>query len=127
MKICFPVLKDNGFGSRIHRHFGSAPLFIMFETDSRQVNSIRNSDLHHEYGSCNPMKALNNQKCDAVVVSGIGAGALNKLNRLGIKVFQSQAPTVKENIVLLEARNLPEFTLQHCCQGHRLNAACRHY
>lgn len=57
------------------------------------------------------MKTLNNEKVDAVIVGGIGAGALNRLNQLGIKVFQAQALTVKENISILKTQNLPEHTL----------------
>ncbi len=90
--------------------------------------SMPNADQHHAYGSCNPIRALNNQKVDAVIVGGIGAGALTKLRKSGIKVFHSQAPTVKENLTLLKRQVLPEFKLIHCCTG-RLGqkSACRHY
>jgi predicted Fe-Mo cluster-binding NifX family protein len=72
------------------------------------------------------MKALDNQKVDAVVVGGIGAGALSRLNQLGIKIFQAQALTVKENMAMLKTRTLPEYTLSHCCPGHGNTLGCKH-
>ena len=126
MKVCFPVLKAEGMKSEVYGHFGSAPAFIVVETDSNDVTTINNNDQHHAHGACNPIKALNNQKVDAIVVGGIGAGALIKLNQQGIKVFQSQAQTVRENIQMLKDQDLPEFTLQHTCAGHEHGMGCGH-
>ncbi|MEW6214607.1 MAG: NifB/NifX family molybdenum-iron cluster-binding protein [Nitrospirota bacterium] len=124
MKICFPVLKDEGLESKVYGHFGSAPLFIIIERDSSKTVTIKNKDQHHTHGACNPLKALNSQKVEVVVVTIIGAGALNRLNQLGIKVFQAQASTVRENIAMLKAQNLPEFTMSHCCSGHGHGLGC---
>ncbi|OGW47753.1 MAG: diguanylate cyclase [Nitrospirae bacterium RBG_13_41_22] len=126
MKACFPVLKAEGLESEVYGHFGSAPAFIVVETDSSSITVIQNTDQHHAHGACNPMKALNNQEVDAIVVGGIGSGALNRLNQLGIKVFHAQASTVKENIAMLRTRTLPEFTLSHCCPGHNDKSGCKH-
>lgn len=126
MKVCFPVLNDRGVESKVYGHFGSAPVFIVVETDTDSVTVVDNKDLHHTHGACNPTKALNNHKVDAVVVGGIGAGALSKLNELGIKVFSSQAQTVKENVAMFMAKTLPELTPQQCCPGHGVNSVCNH-
>lgn len=126
MKVCFPVLKAEGLGSEVYGHFGSAPAFLVIETESNRMTTINNGDQHHEHGACNPLKALNNQEVDAIVVGGIGAGALSRLNQLGIRVFQAQATTVKENILMLTNQKLPEFTMSHCCSGHGHESGCRH-
>jgi predicted Fe-Mo cluster-binding NifX family protein len=126
MKVCFPVLKAEGLESEVYGHFGSAPVFIVVDTENNNVTSINNSDQHHVHGACNPLKAVNNQKVDAVVVGGIGGGALTRLNQLGIKVFQAQAQTVRENIQMLKDQNLPELTLQHTCAGHGHSSGCGH-
>jgi len=124
MKICFPVLKADGIESEVHGHFGSAPQFVLVDTDTNSVTTITNKDDHHVHGTCNPLKALNNHRVDALVVSGIGAGALSRLNQSGVKVFQAQALTIKGNIELLKAHTLPEITLQQCCSGH--GSGCIH-
>jgi len=126
MKICFPVAKVDGMESEVYGHFGSAPAFLVIETDSNTVTTINNKDQHHEHGACNPLKALNNQKVDAIVVGGIGGGALSRLNQLGIKVFQSQASTIKENIAMFNKQGLPEFAATHCCPGHGHIGGCGH-
>ena len=38
---------------------------------------------------CNPIKALSGEVVDAVVVGGIGKGAIIKLNSMGIKVYKA--------------------------------------
>jgi predicted Fe-Mo cluster-binding NifX family protein len=126
MKICFPVSKVEGMESKVYGHFGSAPAFIVVDTANNSVTTINNGDQNHEHGQCNPVKALNSQHVDAIVVAGIGAGALTKLNQQGIKVFQAQAQTVRENILMLQERNLPEFTRQHTCAGHGHGISCGH-
>jgi predicted Fe-Mo cluster-binding NifX family protein len=126
MKVCFPVSEGTGLESKVYGHFGSAPVFIIVDTDTEKITVINNKDQHHEHGSCNPIKALNNQKVDAIVVGGIGGGALNKLNQLGIRVFQAQTSTVKENISMLKTQDLPEFTLSQCCSGHGHGSGCNH-
>ena len=124
MKVCFPVLKAEGMNSEVYGHFGSAPAFVVVETGSNTIETITNSDQHHAHGACNPIKALDNQRVDSIVVGGIGAGALIKLNQQGIRVFQARAKTVIENIQMLKGQDLPEFTLQHTCAGHGHGGGC---
>lgn len=126
MKVCFPVAEAEGVDSEVYGHFGSAPVFIIVDTKDNNVTTINNKDQHHAHGACNPLKALNNQHIDAIIVGGIGAGALTKLNQQGIKVFQAQAQKVKENIKLLKDHTLPEFTMQHTCAGHGHGISCGH-
>jgi predicted Fe-Mo cluster-binding NifX family protein len=126
MKVCFPVQQDEGIESTVYNHFGSAPLFIVVDTETNLVATINNRDQHHSHGACNPMKALDNQKVDAVVVGGIGAGALTRLNQLGISVHRAQAATVRENVFLYTAKNLPALTVQGCCGGHSHGGECAH-
>jgi len=126
MKICFPVQNDNGIESAVYNHFGSAPVFVVVDTDTNGVSSINNRDQHHTHGACNPMKALDNQKVDAIVVGGIGAGALTRLNQMGITVHRSQGETIRENLSMFQANSLPVLTVQGCCGGHSKDGGCAH-
>ncbi len=126
MKICFPVQKDEGLDSAVYNHFGSAPMFVVINTDTNDVATVNNRDQHHAHGACNPMRALDNQRVDAIVVGGIGAGALTRLNQMGISVHRSQAETIRENMALFTARSLPVLTLQGCCGGHSNDGGCAH-
>ena len=71
-------------------------------------------------------EGTDNQKIDAIVVGGIGAGALNGLNRMGIRVHRSQAATIQENIAMFKNRTLPELTPEQCCGGHSNDGGCAH-
>ena len=126
MKICFPVQNDNGIESAVYNHFGSAPVFVVFDTDTNSIGSISNQDQHHTHGACDPMKALDKRTVDAIVVDGIGTGALTRLNQMGIAVHRSQGGTIRENISLFQAHRLPVLTVQGCCGGHSEDGGCAH-
>jgi predicted Fe-Mo cluster-binding NifX family protein len=126
MKICFPVQHDDGIDILVYNHFGSAPIFVVVDTEADDLSTINNRDQHHSHGACSPMKALDNQKVDAIVVGGIGAGALTRLNQMGIIVHRSAAATIRENMALFTSQQLPLLTLQGCCGGHSKDGACAH-
>ncbi len=125
MKVCFPVQADNGIDSVVYNHFGSAPAFVIIDTNAEGSNTVDNRDLHHQHGACNPVMALGGNRVDAVVVGGIGAGALTKLNADGIKVYRAADATVKGNLDLLKDNRLPELMMQHTCGGHQ--GGCAHH
>jgi predicted Fe-Mo cluster-binding NifX family protein len=117
-------MDDNGLESKVHNHFGSAPLFVIVDMATREVSRVVNSDLHHSHGACSPLKALNGQAVDVIVVGGVGGGALSKLNQAGYRVYKTQGSTVAENLELFEAGRLREFTLLQTCGGH--GGGCSH-
>jgi predicted Fe-Mo cluster-binding NifX family protein len=126
MKVCFAVERDEGINSAVYGHFGSAPAFIMVDTDGDQVSTVNNQDQNHVHGACNPIKAVGGLAPDAVVVGGIGAGAIQGLNAKGVKVYRAGAETVKQNLSLLKEGKLPELTIQHACAGHSHGESCGH-
>lgn len=126
MKICFPVQEDHGLQSRVFAHFGSAPGFVVVDTTTSGYTSINNSDRIHQHGACNPLAGLGGYAVDAVVVGGIGGGALYKLNAAGIRVFQARPGTVAENVALFTANELPEYMPGHTCGGHGRGNGCAH-
>jgi predicted Fe-Mo cluster-binding NifX family protein len=126
MKVCFAVQKDEGIDSTVYNHFGSAPAFIVIDTAADQSVTVNNADIDHVHGACNPIMAIGGSEVDAVVVGGIGAGAIRGLNSKGIKVYRAVAPTVKGNLEMLKAGGLPEMTMQHACGGHGQDGGCAH-
>jgi predicted Fe-Mo cluster-binding NifX family protein len=126
MKIAFPTQKDMGLESEVYGHFGSANLFIIVDSETGDVLSSSNPDRDHIHGSCQPLKALNGQIVEAVVVGGIGGGALKKLNESGIKVFRAVEGTVSENLSLINNQRLPEFSPAFTCSGHSADGGCAH-
>ncbi|HBA54986.1 NifB/NifX family molybdenum-iron cluster-binding protein [Syntrophorhabdus aromaticivorans] len=127
MKVCFAVEKNDGVNSSVYGHFGSAPLFIMVDTDQKSATPVTNKNAVHAHGTCNPLQAIDGRSIDAVVVGGIGAGAVMKLNAAGIKVFRALKESVRENLDLLDQNKLPEVTMNGTCNGHQDGGGCGHH
>ena len=82
MKVGFAVQVNRGLDSAVYDHFGSAPAFIIIDTELNQISTVDNSDANHVHGACNPVTALGGSSIDALVVGGIGAGAARDLPAL---------------------------------------------
>jgi len=124
MKVCFAVQEDQGIDSTVYGHFGSAPVFVVVDTELQKTVTVNNRDLNHVHGACSPIKAIGGQDIEAVVVGGIGAGAIRGLNAAGIKVYGSVKETVKENLDLFIENKLPELSMSNACGGHQ--GGCGH-
>ena len=126
MKICFPVIGNEGLASPVFGHFGSAPGFVVVDIETSELTAINNSGRVHEHGACNPLAGLDGHQVDVVAVGGIGGGALHKLTSAGLRVFQAREGTVSENLALFKAGELPEFKPGHTCGGHGHSHGCSH-
>lgn len=126
MKLAFPVEKDDGTASPVYGHFGSAPYFIVVESENGTIESIGNRDRDHLHGQCQPLAALSGRVVDAVVVGGIGAGALMKLNDAGVRAYRAVEGTVAENMALFKSGRLPEMDFDKTCAGHQGGGHCAH-
>jgi len=118
MNICIPIVEDKGLQSQVNGHFGSAPLFLIVDTETLSTRAIVNTNAQHPKCMCQPHAALSNEKLDAVVVGGIGMGALNKLRAADIKVYMGRQATVEQVITEFKAGKLNEVTPQTACAHH---------
>lgn len=124
MKVCIPVEKYCGLDSQVHGHFGSAPGFALVETKSMSVQLLSNGDHDHVHGACSPVRALAGAQPDAVIVGGMGVGALRGLRSLGIRVFRSGGGTVADAVRQLTAGELMEMDEVAACGGHGSGHGC---
>jgi predicted Fe-Mo cluster-binding NifX family protein len=118
MTLCIPVTEDRGLASPLCAHFGSAPLFLVVEPETGACRAIFNSNQHHAHGMCHPLAALSGQSIDAMVVGGIGMGALGKLMAAGIKVYLAEQETVEQVLAAHKAGSLREATPESACGHH---------
>jgi len=118
MRICFPTTSNEGLLSDVFGHFGSAPMLLVVDTATGAVTEQVNRDQGHAHGQCRPMHALKGLPVDAVVVGGIGAGALMGLNRAGLKVYRKTGSTIADNLTVLAQGKLVELTPDQVCGGH---------
>lgn len=138
MKIFIPVNEIAGLESTLCGHFGSAPHFLTVDTVSKAVRTVENprqqqqqqqqqlqqvQEPHqhrhqHRHGGCSPLAALKGEAVDAVLVRGIGGGALANLRAAGVTVYRASGSTVAAAIAALEAGTLQEVAPEKACQGH---------
>lgn len=117
MNICIPIEEDQGLQSRVCAHFGSAPAFLIVETGTGACRAIPNQNLHHGNGMCTPLQSLQGEPIDAMVVGGMGMGALNKLAAAGIQIYLAEHPTVAETVDAFKAGTLRPMQPGMACGG----------
>lgn len=115
MKLCLPVEANNGIDSPVCAHFGSAPFFMIVDTDTFDCKAVPNTNQHHTHGICQPLAVLSNEKFDGIVVGGIGMGALNKLKASNIKVYQTKSSDIKDTVEAYLKGTLIEVTPHTAC------------
>jgi predicted Fe-Mo cluster-binding NifX family protein len=118
LNICIPVTEDRGLESPVSGHFGSAPIYMLVDAETRQARALANIRAVHEHGACRPLDALAGHEIDAVVVGGIGAGALRKLQAAGIRVFRANAPTVGACLDAVARNEAEEVSPGGACGRH---------
>jgi predicted Fe-Mo cluster-binding NifX family protein len=124
MKVAIPVAQDRGLESPVYGHFGSAPAFVLVDAETMNVGVLGNRDQKHVHGQCQPMKALAGMNPDAVIVGGIGVGALRGLRAAGIKVYRCDGGTVMEAVRLFRSGGLSEIQEDDACGGHAGGHSC---
>ena len=118
MRICIPTETSKGKEAQVFAHFGSAPFFTIYDTDKDAVEIVPNGDQHHAHGMCQPMAALTGKGVNAVVTGGAGAGAIQKLNQAGVRVYRAPSGTVADVAARFGGGELEEISVQNACAHH---------
>ena len=118
MKICMPTQTDQGVDAAVTAHFGSAPFFTIYDTDTKRFEHIGNRNLHHIHSGCQPLMALRGQAVDVVICGGMGARAVQKLGADGIKAYKVKGATVKEALINYLEGRLNPITSLNACHDH---------
>jgi predicted Fe-Mo cluster-binding NifX family protein len=119
MNVCIPISEDRGMESPVCGHFGSAPAFLLVDTETRAHRVLANTNAHHEHGHCAPIALLSSERIDAFVVGGIGGGALARLLSTGAAVYRGGAGSVAEALEAMAKGGLETVTPADTCAHHR--------
>ncbi len=113
-RIFFPLLDDNGMDSEISSHFGHAPFFGLYDTETKKLEIIENNLDHVD-----PTKSPVDQIVEAVnpttvFAQGIGGRAIGLFAEKGVKLKTGPYTVVKEVIDNLDKlEDLTEGCGQH--------------
>lgn len=118
MRVCIPTQTNIGQQAEVHGHFGSAPYFTIYDMQQDICEIVDNSNRHHAHGVCHPLGVLDGKSIGAVVCSGMGKRAIEKLNEAGISVYRASGVTVAEIVEDYRAGDMEEITAQNACGHH---------
>lgn len=113
MNVCIAVDEDRGLESSVCGHFGSAPLFLIVDIQSGRYKAVPNTE-----GGCHSVRAFQSENVGALVVGGIGKGALAAVQAAGIPVLFTEQGTVREVVQAFLEGDVPEPALRATCGGH---------
>lgn len=119
MSICIPAATAEGLSGAAFGHFGSAPYFVIHDPKTQETEVMENTNAHHAHGGCQPLAAFAGHAIDVLVVGGIGARAIQRLNASGVKVYRAIEGTVAKNLEKMAAGMLVEMTPEAGCAGHQ--------
>jgi predicted Fe-Mo cluster-binding NifX family protein len=122
MLLCVPTRGPGGKDDVVHDHFGSAPCFTLYNSETEELTVLDNRNAHHDHGTCHPMNQLQHHKIDAIVCRGMGRRAVEALSAEGVKVYMAQSESVGEAIEACLAGRLSEIDPAKACRGHGQHA-----
>ncbi|MBZ0268656.1 NifB/NifX family molybdenum-iron cluster-binding protein [bacterium] len=119
MRICIPTSDGRGLDADTYGHVGGAPFYTIVDTDSDQVEVVRNHDRHeHGHGGCGPGAHIRGYDVDAVTCSDIGRRAFSSLEKAGIAVFLANEGTAREIVTAAREERLRPLSADEVCAGH---------
>lgn len=118
MLICIPTPGNTGRDDTVHDHFGSAPFFTLYDSETDNIEVLDNSNAHHAHGTCHPINQLGKYHINGIVCGGMGRRAIEALTVEGIKIYQAKSKMVAEVIEQVKANDLIEMGPAKACRGH---------
>lgn len=113
MKLCFPLRNNDGLESRLFNHFGLAPLLLIVDSETGEVEDVDNRKFRDLPGPERFRVLTETHRIDALVALEIGIGAFRNLQALGIRVLQGFEGTVAENLSRLADNNYLEIETEN--------------
>lgn len=121
MRICVPSLGDGGLDAQASEHFGRAPTFTVYDTETETADIVTN-DSHHHGGQGSPPEIVAESGADVLVCGNLGGNAAEKFDAMGIDVFSGAEGTVREAVDQFEGGDLtergPDGDCGHDDHGH---------
>ena len=100
-----------GLDAKVDIRFGRCPYFVIFDTETNEQANMTNTSAEAGSGAgIGAATAIAKSGATVVLTGNIGPNAARTLAELGIRVYQTQAGTVKEAIAAFAAGTCKEIT-----------------
>jgi predicted Fe-Mo cluster-binding NifX family protein len=117
MRLSVPSMGNKGLDEHVSPHFGRAPVFTIYETESEKVEIVPNTS-QHMGGVGYPPELMHAHKVDIMLCSGLGPRAIQMFEQFGIRVYVGAMGTVKTTIDAWKNGTLQEATDETACKEH---------
>ena len=97
MKILIPVLENRGKESRVSPHFGRAPYFAFYDSETDKLEIIENKSEHFG-GMGRPAENMLKYKPDVVFAVGMGPRAIDLFRSNDVMIETGEYNTVEDII-----------------------------
>jgi len=113
------VAVASGDGESVSRHFGRAPLYAVFTLEQGEITGteVRSKAGHETFASAEPSADTKHramvgavEDCEAVLVGGIGDGAVRAMEAQGIQVILTDEPDAARAALRYARGDLPNLT-----------------
>jgi predicted Fe-Mo cluster-binding NifX family protein len=118
MRISVPSMGNKGLEEEVSPHFGRAPIFTIYDTETEKVEIVPNTS-QHLGGTGYPPEIMHANGVDVMLCSGLGSRAVHMFEQLGIMVYVGAMGTVKDAIDTWKRGELQEATDETACKEHR--------
>ncbi len=119
MKIVIPTNSNKGLEDQVADHFGRCLYYIFLNEKGKMLETIENTS-EHMGGTGLPPELMKKHGADILLCRDLGPRAINLCKELGIKVYVSQADTVKEIFQLWHDNKLKPAGAADACAQHKI-------
>lgn len=117
MLVSVPISDDQGLESAVNGHFGKAPSYLIFDTETGK-SSVLDNRSDHMGGVDSPPDYMAKNGVSVVVCSGLGTKALTLLRSLDIDVFVGATGQAKDALAQWRSGTLSEARDENACKDH---------
>jgi len=117
MRICIPTYGNDGLNNSICGHFGRAPTFTIYDTDTGEVKTIVNQS-EHVGGTGTPPEHLSKENVNVMLCGGLGPKAIRMFRGYGIEVYVGATGTVQDTLTLWRNGQLQQASEDNACKDH---------
>ncbi len=111
------MMGDKGMDESVGGHFGKSPGYVIFDTETKSVDTIKNSS-EHLGGVGLPPELLAKHGVNVVVCSALGPKAVDMLTSFNIKVYVGATGSVKSAIDAWQKGKLESANADNACKEH---------
>ncbi len=122
MRIAIPTEGNGGLNAIVSQHFGHAPIYTIFDTETHEVERLPNQSMHRG-GTGYPTEHLARAEVNVMVCGGLGQRAIQMFEQFGIEVYIGASPTETAEIAIknYQSGKLQMATDENACKEHQFS------